>query len=310
VFDRYRDTRIRQTAFEWLAQSVDRMGDVLPRDLLVKGFQYDDDRVSLLGPQGIFKPRIMEAPLSLTTSPRGPYDDTLGPDGLLNYRYRGTDPEHIDNRGMRFAMQNRLPLVYLHGIVPGKYFAAWPVFVVGDDPRSLTFTVAVDDVSYMALDVRGEGQASSVEEGKEQGRRVYMTSIVRRRLHQRTFREQVLEAYRRQCAFCRFKHEELLDAAHIIADTDEGGEPLVPNGLSLCKFHHAAFDRGFLGVRADYVLVARPDLLEEENGPTLVHSVQALHGTRIFLPHRRQDRPDPERLAVKYQQFIEGARAS
>jgi putative restriction endonuclease len=98
VFDRYRDTRIRQTAFEWLAQSVDRMGDVLPRDLLVKGFQYDDVRVSLLGPQGIFKPRIMEAPLSLTTSPRGPYDDTLGPDGLLNYRYRGTDPEHIDNR--------------------------------------------------------------------------------------------------------------------------------------------------------------------------------------------------------------------
>jgi putative restriction endonuclease len=252
----------------------------------------------------------MEAPLSLTTSPRGPYDDSFSSDGLLNYRYRGSDPEHTDNRGMRFAMQNRLPLVYLHGVVPGKYLAAWPVFVVGDDPGSLTFSVAVDDMSYLPVNIHGAWTTTSVEEGSEQGRRLYMTSLVRRRLHQHAFRERVLEAYRRQCAFCRFRHEELLDAAHIIADTAVGGEPLVTNGLSLCKFHHAAFDRGFLGVRPDYVLEARPDLMEEQNGPTLVHSVQALHGSRIILPHRRQDRPDPDRLALRYQMFIDNIKAS
>ena len=68
-----------------------------------------------------------------------PYDDSFGSDGLLRYRYRGTDPDHQDNRGLRFAMQQRLPLVYFHGVVPGRYVAAWPVFVVGDDQSGLSF---------------------------------------------------------------------------------------------------------------------------------------------------------------------------
>jgi hypothetical protein len=36
---------------------------------------------------------------------------------------------------------------------------------------------------------------------------------------------------------------ELLDAAHILPDGHPKGEPVVPNGLALCKLHHAAFDR-------------------------------------------------------------------
>ena len=48
---------------------------------------------------------------------------------------------------------------------------------------------------------------------------------VRQRLHQRAFRERVLDAYRHQCAFCRFRHAELLDAAHIVPDADGGSRP-------------------------------------------------------------------------------------
>jgi hypothetical protein len=58
---------------------------------------------------------------------------------------------HADNRGMRAAMQRRLPLVYFHGVVEGKYLASWPVFVVADDPVSQTFSIAVDDASHMGL---------------------------------------------------------------------------------------------------------------------------------------------------------------
>jgi putative restriction endonuclease len=72
-----------------------------------------------VGPQGIFWPAILaEMPLSITTvavidGRERPYEDEMGPDGLLQYRYRGTDPAHRDNVGLRLALQRRVPLVYL-----------------------------------------------------------------------------------------------------------------------------------------------------------------------------------------------------
>ena len=40
-------------------------------------------------------------------------------------------------------MANRLPLVYLHGILPGRYAAIWPAFVIEDSIEDLVFTVSV-----------------------------------------------------------------------------------------------------------------------------------------------------------------------
>ena len=117
-FDRNHDARVRAAAFDWLAEQVSLQGDVLPRYLLSEGFTIGQTRVRLVGPQGIFKPRLMEIPLSITTSPSGPYDDAIGQDNLLRYRYRGTDPNHRDNRGLRFALQNSLPLAYFQRLVP------------------------------------------------------------------------------------------------------------------------------------------------------------------------------------------------
>jgi len=112
-------------------------------------------------------------------------------------------------------MVRRLPLIYFHGVAPGKYLAAWPVFVVSDDPPALTFAIAVDDASHMGMSPL---TPSVRDEGADIARRVYVTGVVRMRLHQRSFRERVLDAYHRQCAFCRLRHEELLDAAHIVPD--------------------------------------------------------------------------------------------
>ncbi|MBI2994399.1 MAG: HNH endonuclease [Gammaproteobacteria bacterium] len=141
---------------------------------------------------------------------------------------------------LRFAMERRLPLVYIHGVVPGKYLITWPVFVIEDDPQNLTFSVAVDDAQHLGLPDT-TGSLLGVREEADAARRSYVTAAVRVRLHQRAFRERVLEAYRRQCAFCRLRHEELLDAAHIVPDTEPRGEPVVRNGLALCTLHHAAF---------------------------------------------------------------------
>ena len=92
-------------------------------------------------------------------------------------------------------------------------------------------------------------------------KRSYNTIQTITRLHQRSFRERVLRAYQNQCTLCRLRHKELLDAAHIIADSEDSGEPVIQNGLSLCKIHHAAYDKHILGITPDYIIKVRTDIL-------------------------------------------------
>ena len=132
--------------------------------------------------------------------------------------------------------------------------------------------------------------------------RAYVERLTKLRLHQPVFRARVLRAYEQACAICRLKHVDLLDAAHILSDA-EGGQPVIPNGLSLCKIHHAAYDRGILGVRPDYVVQVRPDVLLEVDGPMLKHGIQDVHGWNLELPRRINERPDRELLAQRYQVF-------
>lgn len=134
-------------------------------------------------------------------------------------------------------------------------------------------------------------------------RRRYVRRLNKLRLHQPVFRAQVLGAYHRACAICRLRHSELLDAAHILADTHPRGTPVVPNGLSLCSIHHRAFDTHVLGVRPDLVVEVRRDILDEIDGPMLRHGLQAMDGVRLQIPQRLAWRPDPSRLEERYEQF-------
>jgi putative restriction endonuclease len=240
---------------------------------------------------------MLDVPLSITTAPKGPYDDAFNSkSGLLQYRYRGTDPMHRDKEGLGRALTDNIPLIYFFGLIPGRYLATWPVYIVGADHAALTFTVAVDDMAFVAPD------ASIVASGSED-RRAYITTVTKRRLHQRSFRERVLLAYRRQCSVCRIRHHELLDAAHIIPDVEPEGLPHVRNGISLCKLHHAAYDAMMIGITPDYRLHVRHDLLEEIDGPMLQHGIKELHDQRIILPHSRDAWPDREKLEYRYERF-------
>jgi putative restriction endonuclease len=295
-----KDLAVRLAAFGWLSKQTNIHGDVLPRALLQRGFEYDGNRIPLIAPQGIFKPQVLDLPISITTSPNSPYDDSFNQDGLLVYRYRGTDPNHRDNIGLREIFKQQKPLVYLHGVVPGKYLAVWPVYIVSDHPESLSVQAAVDDISSVAYEAVHENVVAESSSAK----RAYLTATVRQRLHQRSFREKVLAAYRDQCAFCRLKHRELLDASHIIPDSVEESRPRVDNGLALCKLHHAAFDSFILGVSPDFVVQVREDILEEVDGPLLKHGLQELHGSKIMLPSRKVDWPNRDALAWRYEQYL------
>jgi len=193
-------------------------------------------------------------------------------------------------------MRQAVPLIYLQGIVPGRYLPVWPAYVVGDDPRAFTFHISIDDRAVLPAEASIHGEAA-------EARRSYITVLVRQRIHQARFRERVLKAYRECCAICRLRHRELLDATHILPDKHPQGEPAVSNGLSLCKLHHAAYDRHILGIRPDLRIDVRLDILEEIDGPMLQHGLQGFQGQRLVTPRRAEDRPNPDFLAMRYEQF-------
>jgi len=296
------DSPIRLACFQFLEEQTQIHGDVIPRAVLAGGFVFENEQVHLIGPKGIFTPRLLDYPLSICTVPpnmRGtrPYDDELGENGVIRYKYRGTDPQHGDNHGLRQAMKLGLPLVYLFGVVPGKYLPVWPAFVVADDPTSLTFAVSVDERSVAMGTNWNEPDIGTTQ------KRRYITVETQQRLHQRGFRERVLRAYSGRCAICQLRHPELLEASHILPDKHPLGDPVIPNGISLCKLHHAAYDRNILGVSPDYVIDIRSDILEEVDGPMLRFGLQDIKGQRIRTPRQTDFRPSRDRLSIRYAEF-------
>ena len=247
------------------------------------------------GRGGIWNPRGYAATLTIVTSPDGPYPDREIDGGLLQYSYQ-KGPEGGKNLKLRAAMELGLPVIRLNKIGPNAYNPIYPVFVVGDNPIVREFTLTVDEV-LRSVPVGHE--LSPIE-------KAYAARIVQQRVHQPAFRAQVMLAYDGRCTVCSLKHPELLDAAHIIEDGQPGGDPVVTNGLSLCKIHHAAYDRQLMGISPEYIVEINTDLLNEVDGPMLRHGLQEMHGRPLMTPTRRQDQPDPDRLEQRYSRFLAG----
>ncbi len=293
---------VRQAAMAWLDQkTVEGHGfHLFTSQDLRRGFIFDRNLIPLVGPQqGIWKPRGLNAALSIRTTftPPGdvpPYDDTLGADGCLRYKYRGLDSQHSNNRALRTALEHDLPLILLWGVAPATYEAIKPIWLIGEEAHSRQFVVAVD-----------EGQRFvTVGSAASEADRQYSERLTKARVHQPLFRAQVITAYGCQCAMCRLKYASLLDAAHILRDGHPRGDPIVANGLALCKIHHAAFDQNLIGVRPDTLAVeVRRDVREETDGPMLLHGLQEMQGIALHLPTSRRLQPDSTRLEERWEEF-------
>ncbi len=305
-----RDWQIRLAAMNALRGIPESAGGIVTRAQMSAGFEFEGERVPFGNTQvGIWRPAILKnapgAALSITTAaikkgvtPR--YDDDIGSDGWFEYRYQGTDPSHWHNRAVRAAFQSRRPLIYFYGgVTPGLYQPLFPAYIVADDPPHLTFSVAIDAV--------GLGVQSLVSGGSPELLKEYATRSVKQRLHQHRFRELVLAAYQRKCTVCTLGTNDrllrLLDAAHILADHDVRGLPEVPNGLSLCKIHHSAYDLNILGITPDYRVQIREDILADVDGPMLQHGIKEMDGREIRLPRRPLLRPNRDYLAERFAQF-------
>jgi putative restriction endonuclease len=294
------DSEIRAAALARVAQLRDLYGGRIPRAVLMEGVAVGGQRIPIWNYQkGIFKPAAFGrdgAALSIQTSVSSPYDDVHDSDaGEIAYKYRGVDPDHPDNIALRHAMMDRRPLIYLVAVDPGFYDAVFPVYVVGDSPATLQFTLAVDQLATTLNDTADPLRTAL--------RREYTTRTVLQRLHQQRFRRMVLAAYREQCCICHLRHLELLDAAHILPDRHPKGEPSVTNGLGLCKIHHSAFDANIIGVDPDARVHVREDILRETDGPMLRYGLQEVAGSTLILPRKSDLRPNPDFLAERFEVF-------
>jgi putative restriction endonuclease len=298
------DDRLRSRAFEYLDGFASLGGGLVTR-LELQAFTFEGRRIPLISPQtGIWKPAGFDAALSILTTyvePGSipPYDDNYGIDGYPRYKWRGTDPQHSDNRSLRTAMTLGKPLMWFLGVARGIYRADYPVWLVDEEPAAQQFVVALEP----SLQV---GWSRLLAHEPFNPVRRYAETIVRTRLHQRPFRDRVLLAYGSQCALCQLRHVPLLDAAHIKRDSD-GGEPIVPNGMAMCVLHHRAFDADVLGVTPKYRVEVRADVLREHDGPTLQHALQGLHGELVTLPRHRAEWPSPGLLEERFERFLQKA---
>ena len=85
-FDREHDAAVRNAAFGWLALQVSGEDGVVSRDVLLRMGSSTVAKCACrywLGNKGFSSLVIMELPLSITTSPNGPYNDEMGADKLL-----------------------------------------------------------------------------------------------------------------------------------------------------------------------------------------------------------------------------------
>jgi putative restriction endonuclease len=302
--EQVRDTLLRLAAFDHVRRLAE-VHDHLTASELKPGFLFDGERIPLINPQrGIFKPQQMQFLLSIKTvfpKPGGKvwYDDQrevhrqiFEGDETIDYAFMGQDPGAADNRWLREAFENQVPIIYFLGIAPSRYQAILPTFISGWDSKALKARVAfgVPDQETLAL------PETALE-------RRYALRVVKQRLHQASFREAVITAYNGRCAVSSLPEPLLLDAAHIFADKDETlGQPVVPNGIPLSKIHHAAFDAHLIGIDPDYRVHVSDRLLSQNDGPML-EALKGLKGVTIHLPGRIKDRPDQHRLAQRFERF-------
>ena len=107
------------------------------------------------------------------------------------------------------------------------------------------------------------------------------------------FGKAVVGIYDYKCAFCRLKvsnslNQNIVDGAHI--------EPFaisfnnqITNGISLCKNHHWAFDKGWFSLTDNYKIMITTDLQEESPH---TRKMQEFHGEDILLPDAKKYAPE------------------
>jgi putative restriction endonuclease len=114
----------------------------------------------------------------------------------------------------------------------------------------------------------------------------------RRKARGHAFRELVREEYNNTCAVCGSQRvspygNPEVEAAHIYPKSEDGSDD-IRNGIALCKFHHWAFDSGWLSVTNDYEITVAD--APDKNG---YDELKQFEGRSLRLPENEDVHPHP-----------------
>ena len=120
----------------------------------------------------------------------------------------------------------------------------------------------------------------------------------RRAARDQGFRRIVVSTYDHRCALCGVRiitpeQYTAVDAAHIVPWSKSRNDD-VRNGMALCKLCHWAFDRGMIGVSADYSVITSRHIGANSNVPGFL---TMLSGRGILPPENRDHWPAHDYLS-------------
>lgn len=138
---------------------------------------------------------------------------------------------------------------------------------------------------------------------KEKGGQIYSTDELEQEeedtaiLRDATFRKVVTSVYNYSCVFCGLRiidsrSQNIVDGAHIMPFS-AFRDNRINNGLSLCKNHHWAFDRGWFGIDQSYQIIISNSIQESDLGQ---RRMKEFEGERIILPDQDLYYPSQEAL--------------
>ena len=127
-------------------------------------------------------------------------------------------------------------------------------------------------------------------------------AVVKQRINQSFFRSAVLTSYNNRCCITGLSCVDLLEACHIVDWSCDIENRLNPsNGICLNVLFHRAYDRNYVGITPDYMIIVSERLMDESGNDTMRSFLMQYNNTTIQMPDRFM--PNRDLLAIHYDKF-------
>jgi putative restriction endonuclease len=280
-------------------------GDSIPHQAISEGFLFNGEKVLLDNRAvGIFKLRQMsECAISIKTTMQrdgseGIYNDHHDSGEHYKYALQRSVPRGVNNKYLWASIASGTMLIYFQAITLGQYTVIWPWFVADILPEKGYALIAESHKSSASMLANDKYEVPTVIESRYQVRETKV------RMLQASFRQNVLAAYSGKCAITGLQNKTLLEAAHIIPDSELGKLQYVSDGIALSRIHHRAYDLNLLGICPDNQIHISEELKQGKDNKFMRDALLEFEGGKLAMPRAVINRPDRDKLAARFEVFL------